>query len=229
MRAKPPVLLVGLPSNWADLQDSPERAVQTRAARPDRNFAILRSRALTESFLQKSNFAAALKARRGLRARLGFPPRTYSRDDLFRVFDQHVRQMTVDNKTGFATVTIEWSDPELAAEWANSLVATANEKIRQQAITEADLTLKFLDAEMGTAQVFELRQAISSLMGSQMKSKMLATVRPDYAFTVIDPAVASPPDRFTKPNRPLLTAAGAVVGLLVGLTLARRRWLARAR
>jgi hypothetical protein len=104
------------------------------------------------------------------------------------------------------------------------LVAAANEKIRQQTIREADLTLKFLDDEMGRAQVIELRQAISSLMGSQMKSKMLATVRPDYAFSVIDPAVAPPLNRYTKPNRPLLVAAGALAGLLLGLLLAVRRW-----
>jgi uncharacterized protein involved in exopolysaccharide biosynthesis len=195
----------------------------------DRNLAILKSRAFTETFLRASNFGAAVQARRSLLAQIGFARHKYSGDDLFRLFDRDVRQVTVDAHTGFATITIQWSDPQLAADWANTLVAAANEKIRQQAIREADLTLKFLNDEMATAQIIELRQAISSLMAAQMKSKMLATVRPGYAFSVIDPAVAPPEDRYTKPNRPLLVAAGAFAGLLIGLLFAVRRWRAAGR
>jgi uncharacterized protein involved in exopolysaccharide biosynthesis len=196
----------------------------------ERNLAILKSRAFTETFLRDSNFEAAVRARKGLRTWLGMAPRkTYSDDDLFRIFDQRVRQITVDSHTGFATITIEWSDPKLAADWGNSLVAMANARIRQKAIDEANRTLKFLDDEMAPAQVIELRQAISSLMASQMKTKMLATVRPEYAFTVLDPAVAAPLDRYTIPNRPLDLAAGAAAGLLVGLLFAVRRLRAAQR
>jgi uncharacterized protein involved in exopolysaccharide biosynthesis len=197
-----------------------------RGGKVDQNLAVLKSRSFTEKFLQESNFAAALQARKTLLTKLGFAPHVYSDDAAFRYFDRNVRQIAVDPHTSFATITLQWSDPQLAAQWANSFVAAANAQIRRHTLIEADLTLKFLEDEMRNTQVIELRESIASLMASQMRSKMLATVRPDYAFSVIDPAVAPPPTLYTRPNRPLLTAVGAIAGLILGLFFAVRRWRA---
>ena len=55
---------------------------------------------------------------------------------------------------------------------------------------------------------------------------MLAKVRDDYAFRVIDPAVTPEEGRFVRPKRLLLLAAGIVFGafLCVFAVLLRASW-----
>ena len=47
-------------------------------------------------------------------------------EDAYRLFDS-IRNVDEDIQTGLVTVTVDWSDPKLAAEWANGLVQDVNE------------------------------------------------------------------------------------------------------
>jgi len=63
--------------------------------------------------------------------------------DAFEKFDD-IRTIKEED-SGLITLSIEWTDPVLAAEWANDLVWRLNERLRSDAITEADETIKFLN------------------------------------------------------------------------------------
>ena len=58
--------------------------------------------------------------------------------------------------------------------------------------------------------------AINSLIESQINKIMLANVRKDYAFQVIDPAMSPSADSQLRPNRPLIVAVGIVLGFFTG-------------
>ena len=49
---------------------------------------------------------------------------------------------------------------------------------------------------------------------------MLANIREEYGFKVIDPAVVSDKDKFVRPRRILLTSLGLFVGLSIGIFIA---------
>jgi uncharacterized protein involved in exopolysaccharide biosynthesis len=49
---------------------------------------------------------------------------------------------------------------------------------------------------------------------------MIANVREDYSFKVIDPAVPADIEDYTKPRRLLLLVGGAVMGGLGGISIA---------
>ena len=59
------------------------------------------------------------------------------------------------------------------------------------------------------------RLFFSSLLEEQMKSKMLAKVRHDYVFKVVDPAIA--PDKKAKPQRALIIIIAGFLGGILGL------------
>ena len=63
----------------------------------------------------------------------------------------------------------------------------------------------------------EIQQAIYRLIEAQTKSIALANAREEYAFRVIDPAVAA--ERPVRPKRLNIVAAGAVLGLVLALVL----------
>jgi hypothetical protein len=140
--------------------------------------------------------------------------------DGIEFFDRSIRLVSEDRRTRLVTMTIEWKDPNQAAEWANLLVDRLNERMRRQALLEAEANVKYLQGELNANTAVALHQAIGTLLESEMQKLMLARGNRDFAFRVIDRADV--PKRRSKPNRTLIVMAATVVGgclsvLVVGL------------
>jgi len=114
-----------------------------------------------------------------------------------------------DKKSGLVTVDIEWTDAALAADWANMLVNRLNEFVRQQAINRSNGNLHYLNKELSRTHVADIRQALFELISQQQKKAMLANTQKEFAFQVIDRAVA--PDKKAKPKRALIVILSAFV------------------
>jgi hypothetical protein len=110
--------------------------------------------------------------------------------DAFKKFSQKVLNVATDKKTGFVHVSVEWTDPAVAADWANSLIETLNERMRQRALEEAEASVGYLKLEMEQARVVPLQQSIGRLLQSEMQKAMLARVTKEFAFRVLDRAEA---------------------------------------
>ena len=137
--------------------------------------------------------------------------------DAYKLFDA-IRTITDDKKTGMYTLAVEWSDPQLAAQWANRLVERINKHQKQKAIVEAQNNIQYLENQLEETSVVEMRQAIFRLIEAQTKNIMLASVRDEFVFRVIDPAVV-PEDRI-KPKRKLMVVLGVMVGFMASVFLA---------
>ena len=137
--------------------------------------------------------------------------------DAYKVFDA-IREVSNDAKTGMTKIAIEWKDPVLAAEWANKLLTKLNEHRKVAAIAESDKSIQYLKNELQQTSVVEMRQALFQLIEAQSKNKMMANVRDEFAFKVIDPAVV--PEERIKPKKKLMVILGGMVGLMLGVFLA---------
>jgi uncharacterized protein involved in exopolysaccharide biosynthesis len=195
----------------------------------DQNLAILRSRDFAMSFVADLGLVPVLFAddwdpdTATWRADVE-PP---TEGDVWEKMDEDVRQVSVDRGNGMVTVSIEWSDREIAAEWANLLVSRINARLRARAIDEATRSLEYLNRELEKTTNVGLRQAIYRMMEQQINKIMLANVRDEFAFTVLDPAVAPEADDFFRPNRPVLIILGPLVGVFMGAALAVFMFVAR--
>jgi uncharacterized protein involved in exopolysaccharide biosynthesis len=138
-----------------------------------------------------------------------------------RKFTRSVRFVEEDHKTGLITVTVEWSSPQLAASWANELVDRVNERIRAEATRDSERSIEYLNKELEKSSVVELHQAIYRLIEDQVNQAMLAAVQREYAFRVIDPAVA--PELRIRPQRTLMVMVGALLGMLLGVAIVLTR------
>src|SRR5690606_2767647 len=105
-----------------------------------------------------------------------------------RYFDDNVRSISEDDETGLVTLTVEWIDPEIAAEWANILVERLNERMRRRALLEAESNVGYLQEELAKTGVVTLQQSISRLLESELQKLMLARGNEEFAFRVIDRA-----------------------------------------
>jgi len=195
----------------------------------DRSEAIatLQSRALASAFIEQHKLLPVIfddkwDAASG-RWRTTSPDDTPTLNDGYRRFDQKIRSVTEDRRTGIVTLTITWRDPKLAADWANELAARVNREMRDRAITEARRSLEYLNRELDKTQVVDLRQPIYRLIENRINTVMLANVRDEYAFKIVDRATAPDADDYSRPLHWLFALAGATLGALAGAAWAFRR------
>ena len=120
-----------------------------------------------------------------------------------------------DRRTGFVRVSIRHQSPRVAAKWVDWLVADVNSEVRGQDIKEATQSIKYLEDQVTKTSLAELQTVFFELIQSQTETVMLANVRPEYVFKVIDPAVA-PEDR-SSPNRAQFCITWTLLGMVLGV------------
>jgi uncharacterized protein involved in exopolysaccharide biosynthesis len=189
----------------------------------DESLEYLRSRQFTREFIERHKLMPVLFAGKWdaqtSRWR-GEPPTIAEGVDRF---SKGVRQITEDHRTGIATLAIIWRDRVAAAEWANAMIAEADAALRQKAIAEYNRSLEYLKQEARSTTLVEIQSAVDRTMETELKDAMLARTRDEFAFRVLDPAVVRDPKDIDSPNKPLIIAVGAGLGLLAGLVWAAVR------
>ncbi|MCP5138998.1 MAG: hypothetical protein H6979_03970 [Chromatiales bacterium] len=181
---------------------------------------VLRSRAFGEQFLVDAGILPALCADNACAvsrfALVGGRKDAPTPADGYRRFSK-LLHFQEDRRTGVITLTLRWHDPAQAAEWLNSLVAKLNEAMRQRAYVAATQSLAYLNEQIASADLVELRAVLFRLLQDEIKKSMLTKINPEYALRVIDPALPPQGDEYVWPNLLLLTLFGAVIGGGVGL------------
>lgn len=213
-------------NQFGDLATLVERYVGSSQDQTVESIATLRSRALATAFIQQHQLKPRLFPDRWHAERQQWRNAAHAPSDLdaYEIFDRRVRTVGVDRRSGLVTLAMEWSDPALAAGWANALVREVNERRRAEAVREAAQSIRYLEQELGKTSSVEIRQSIYRLIEAQTKGMALAQARAEYAFKVIDPAVA--PQRPIRPRPLLMIAVGLVIGTVLAIVavLIRRAW-----
>ena len=184
--------------------------------------AVLKSKGYARPFITDEGLMPALFTQAG-----PFDDRNDVRDAV-RIFDDKVRSVEQDRRTGLVTVTITWTDPARAASWANEFVRKLNDRLREEAIREAERNLSYLNKEIAATSVVAVQQSLGRVVESEMQKMLLARSSDEYAYKVIDAAVQ--PNRRYSPRRTLIVViATAIGGFLAALVvLLRRLYVLRA-
>lgn len=183
------------------------------------HLALLESRDFTRSFIVSNDLLPILYEDDWDADKADWKDgRELSMWEVLEDFDRDIRSVRYDAGSGLVRLRMHWHSPELAAQWANDMGTQFNSMIRQRAIREAQDSIRYLQDELGKNSILGVEQSIYGLIESQIGKIMLANVRKDYAFQVIDPAIAPAIDKPLRPNRPLVIAIGLVLGfVLAGL------------
>lgn len=178
------------------------------------SIAVLRSRELTGAFIAEQNLMP-----------LFYPDdwnneagqwKSADREDWpdlrqgVRYFDEELRDVSEDRATGLVTLSVEWTDAELAARWANMLVQRVNTTMRQRALADAERNVAYLQRELAGTTVVTLQQSIGHLLETEMQKVMLARGNEEFAFRVIDRA--EPPKLRSWPRRALIVVLSIILG-----------------
>jgi len=183
--------------------------------------AVLQSQDFTRAFIEDEKLLTVLLADRwdaeSGRWRETDPADQPDIRDAVEYFDRSVRRVEEDFNSKIVTLTIEWEDPELAADWANKLVTRLNDTMRRRALAEATANVKYLEAELAKTPIVTLQQAIGGLLESEMQKLMMARGHAEFSFRVIDRA---DPAKYPYSPRPAITLLLAlIVGIVVALVV----------
>src|SRR5205807_6152528 len=163
--------------------------------------AVLSSRHLVQVFIERYGVL------RMLRGRAAQAPTMWKGVNRFH---DSILSIKDDQRRGVTIIAINWTDPAVAARWANDFVALANELIRAKALSESKRNLDYLTEQTKRTSSVEVQRALYNLIESETKKLMLANERIEYAFSVADPAVA--PEIRASPKRTLLALGGTGLG-----------------
>jgi uncharacterized protein involved in exopolysaccharide biosynthesis len=195
--------------------------VGTQDTATEEALAVLSSRDFIGKFIQDRNLLPVIFSRRWNqkenRWRTDRPP-TLAKG--VKTFNDDILNIDQDKKTGLITLYVEWTDRNLAADWANGLVQGLNAEMRTRAIAHSMASIEFLNQELTTTTTVETKEAINRLIEAQIKQRMLASVSPEYAFRVVDRALPADADDPARPKRAILIAIGTLLGFSVGFAIA---------
>jgi uncharacterized protein involved in exopolysaccharide biosynthesis len=193
------------------------------ASNQDEALAVLRSRALFDTYATQTDLLPVLYDTKWDAATKAWTVPVSEQPTLrqaFRLFDQTIRDIELDRRSGIVTLSITWKDRVLAAKWARDLIDLTNSQLRQRAMTDARRNMAFLSEQIkisgqGGAQN-ALTAALAASYDRELQNYMSASGQHDFAFRVIDaPTVPDLRERVS-PNRVMIGAIGMVAGILLG-------------
>ena len=198
----------------------------------DYALAALRSRELIVNYIHKQGIAVPLMAgnwnKQENQSKINpqyynlqtaswqgkFAPNGPSDWQLFNAF-YGLLTITEDRQSSIIRVAIEWIDPVLASEWVNGIVDEVNEIVKARDLAEAMRAIVFSRAQLEATQLVDMQKIFYGIIEEQTKVVLLADVRDEYVFQVVDRAVVA--EEKIAPRRTLIMLAGLFVGFILGI------------
>jgi len=117
----------------------------------------------------------------------------------------------------FVLMTITHISPTQARDWLEAIVEDLNKSLAERDIVEAKNSIKYLQEQINKTSVSDLKQLFYTMIEAQTSQAMLAEVRPEYAFRVIDPAIA--PELKHSPHRAIVTLQSVIYSFIAIIVL----------
>lgn len=125
-------------------------------------------------------------------------------------------EINEDKKNRMITITVDSLSPQYAKHWADQLVLDLNDYLRKKDVDEAQKSVDYLEKELSGTSIAEMKNVLYGLIEEQIKIIMLAKVRSEYAFRVIDPALV--PEEKVGPKRATTVLLAGFLGGMVAVT-----------
>jgi uncharacterized protein involved in exopolysaccharide biosynthesis len=148
---------------------------------------------------------------KAVREKAGDVPDTW---DALRMLDEIIR-ISQDVKQSTITISADFPDPAGAARIVDYLLATLTNHMSSEAKRVAKTNRKYLEEQLGSTTDPFIKQKTYNMIAQQIETVMMAEVKENFAFKVIDPPMA--PDTKIKPKRMKIVMLSFFAALFVGI------------
>jgi hypothetical protein len=125
------------------------------------------------------------------------------------------------HKNGLISLFVEWrnkSSLNKLAGIANDVVSSINFRAKLRAIQEARNSILFLEKELERTNLISSQTVLYNLIEQQMGKIMMANIKDEFVFKVIDPAII--PRRAEDKPKTMIILIGIALGIFLGSFLA---------
>ena len=137
--------------------------------------------------------------------------------DALRLLDDNVR-INQDVKQNTITITADFHDPAVAAKIVEYYLVTLTDYMSSEAKRVARTNRQYLEEQLGSTSDPIIKQKTYNMIAQQIETGMMAEVKENFAFKIIDPPLA--PDKKIKPKRLQMVALSLAASLFAGILLA---------
>ncbi|MDA0119829.1 Wzz/FepE/Etk N-terminal domain-containing protein [Vibrio sp. T11.5] len=130
-----------------------------------------------------------------------------------------------DKDTGIVIVSITHLSPYVAQQWTQWLVKELNLWMKEESLTDTNRNIEYLEQQLDRTKVVDMQNVFYQLIEEQTKTLMLAEVKDEYAFKVIDPPVV--PEEKVGPKRALICILSILLGGMLGVAIVLIRYASR--
>lgn len=129
---------------------------------------------------------------------------------LFKTYELFLKKLTVeqDKITGLVKIAFEHMDPRISKCYVESIVSLINKSVREREIAENKESIKYLHEELAKTNIAEMKNVFYTIVEEQTKAMLLAKVRKDFAFKVIESPIVE--EQKSSPNRAVICILGAI-------------------
>jgi len=138
---------------------------------------------------------------------------------LYETYEQFLKNLTVeqDKITGLVKITFEHIDPSIAKQYVENIVLLINKSVREREIAENKESIKYLNEQLVKTNIAEMKNVFYTIIEEQTKSMLLAEVRKEFAFKVIESPIVE--EQKSSPNRAVICILGAVFSVFIICTV----------
>lgn len=110
---------------------------------------------------------------------------------LLEVHEEFMKSFTItqEKASGMVKIGFEHYSPYLAKRLIDDLIQAINDEMRNRDLVEAQRSISYLNNQIEKTNISDVKTMLYSLIEEQTKTVMLANVRDEYIFKVVDPAV----------------------------------------
>jgi uncharacterized protein involved in exopolysaccharide biosynthesis len=131
-------------------------------------------------------------------------------------------------KDNVVELSMQFRDPQKAAAIVNMALLELNNHMSSEAKRVADTNRKYLESQLDKTSDPFIKAKIYTLIAQQVEKSMMAEVKENFAFKVLDPPKA--PDRKIKPKRALMVVLAFIVSLFLAVFIVFvREWFRKVR
>jgi uncharacterized protein involved in exopolysaccharide biosynthesis len=123
-----------------------------------------------------------------------------------------------NKREGIIELSVEFSDPEKSAEILKHILAELTNYMSSEAKRVAETNRKYLETLIDKNADPLIRQKIYTLIAQQIETSMMAEVKENFAFKILDPPKV--PDRKIKPSKRKIVMLAFFVSLFGSIFIA---------
>ncbi|MFT5815422.1 MAG: hypothetical protein ACI9VT_003195 [Psychroserpens sp.] len=128
------------------------------------------------------------------------------------VHERFIKSLSISSnkETGLVTLSIKHYSPYVAKDIVEKLVLAINEKLKNDDIRESNKSIEYLQDALNKSPIADMQKVFYQLIEQQEQTKMLASVRDQYALKIINPAVVE--EKKDSPKRALVVILAVMFG-----------------